>query len=317
MMPAMNDQERNATLAIAVMAALADGVEDEREHAELARIAASLHPASASTLATLVQEIKSGTRTPEAEAAALTSPEARRLAFELAVGVCNADGLHGEPEAKFLERLRAALGLDATQAALVTKDATALVTTPLANPGAPAGAGRPVPDDAALDQVILDAAILNGALELLPHSLATLAIVPLQMRLVYRIGEAHGYALDAGHVKDFLATAGLGLASQYLEQVGRKLVGGLLGALTGRLIGGLAGVAAGSAVAFASTYALGEVAKRYYGGGRTLTAVAVREAFQTMLAKGQGLAQRYSGAIEDQARTLDVSQLASLVRGGS
>lgn len=46
------------------------------------------------------------------------------------------------------------------------------------------------------------------------------------MQLVYRIGKAQGYELDSGHVKDFLATAGVSLTSQYLEQAGHKLLGG-------------------------------------------------------------------------------------------
>ena len=90
-------------------------------------------------------------------------------------------------------------------------------------------ARRHAVDNAELDQAILNAAILNGALELLPETLSTMAIIPLQMKLVYRIGKAHGYELDSGHVKDFLATVGVGLTSQYLEQAGRKLLGGLLG----------------------------------------------------------------------------------------
>ncbi|MCK7498350.1 MAG: hypothetical protein MZW92_52755 [Comamonadaceae bacterium] len=55
--------------------------------------------------------------------------------------------------------------------------------------------------------MILNYAILNGALELLPDSLASMAIIPLQMKMVYRIGKSYGYELDRGHVKDFLATA--------------------------------------------------------------------------------------------------------------
>lgn len=313
----MTSQERDATLAIALMAALADGAQDAREQAELRRIATSLDPEGADRLDALVQEIRAGRLTPTIVAAALASPEARQAAFELAVGVCDADGAHGEAEARFLERLRDALGLDVAAAAAYRREAEVLVSAPLGPPaGSAAGpAGRVPPDAAALDKTILDAAILNGALELLPQSLATLAIIPLQMRLVYRLGQAHGYELDAGHVKDFLATAGVGLASQYVEQVGRKLVGGLLGRLAGGLLGGLAGAATGSAVSFASTYALGQVAKRYYASGRTLTAEAVRQAFQATLADGRALQQRYTGAIQEQARTVDVSKLASLVRG--
>ena len=45
---------------------------------------------------------------------------------------------------------------------------------------------------------------------------------------VARIGLAHGYELDRGHIKDFLAAAGVGMTGQYVEQFGRRLIGGLL-----------------------------------------------------------------------------------------
>jgi len=44
--------------------------------------------------------------------------------------------------------------------------------------------------------------------------MASMAIIPLQMRLVYRIGKAHGYELDRGHIKDLLAAMGVGLTGQ-------------------------------------------------------------------------------------------------------
>ncbi len=36
------------------------------------------------------------------------------------------------------------------------------------------------------------------------------------MKMVYRIGKSYGFDLDRGHIKDFLATAGVGMASQYV-----------------------------------------------------------------------------------------------------
>jgi len=158
--------------------------------------------------------------------------------------------------------------------------------------------------------------VLNGALELLPESLATMAILPLQMRLVYRIGRAYGYELDAGHAKDFAATLGVGLTGQYLEGVGRKLLGGVLGAIAGRAAGGLARQATSSAVAFATTYALGRVAKDYYAGGRTMDGARLQQVFRALQGDARELRQRYAGEIESRASTLDPKQLVSLVRSG-
>ncbi len=94
--------------------------------------------------------------------------------------------------------------------------------------------------------------------------------IPLQTRLIYRIGLAHGYTLDRRHITDFLATVGVGLTSQYVEQFGRKLIGGLLSKVLGKTGKTIGSAATGSAFSFASTYALGYGAKQYYGGGRCI-----------------------------------------------
>jgi uncharacterized protein (DUF697 family) len=149
-------------------------------------------------------------------------------------------------------------------------------------------------------------------LEIMPHTLATMAIVPLQMRLVYRIGHAYGYELERGHIKDFLATVGIGLTSQVLEGFTRQLISGFAHRLAGGLLGGLAGQATGSAFAFASTYALGQVARRYYASGRTLTTAQLKDAFSTMLENGRAMQGRYSGDILQRSRQVNVSELLPL-----
>jgi uncharacterized protein (DUF697 family) len=172
------------------------------------------------------------------------------------------------------------------------------------------------PDAAALDKMILDAAIMNGALELLPESLATMAILPLQMRLVYRVGKAYGYELDRGHITELLATMGVGVASQYVEQVGRKIIGGILGAIGGGLLGGLGRQATSSALTFATTYALGQVARRYYASGRSIDTAGLKQVFDSMLSEAKGMAGRYSGQMQAKSQTIDVKQLLATVRQG-
>jgi uncharacterized protein (DUF697 family) len=209
------------------------------------------------------------------------------------------------------------LKLDAASAGEFRQQAEAMSADVLPPTTVPAPT-KPVAavDDAALDKAILDAAIVNGALELLPETLSTMAIIPLQMRLVYRIGQAHGYPLDNGHVKDFLATVGVGLTSQYLEQAGRKLLGGLLGRVGGGLLGGLGKHAVSSGMSFAATYALGHVAKRYYAGGRTMSAQVLKDAYASMAGEAQGLQQRYLPQMRERARTLDAAKVMAMVRSG-
>ncbi|HEX6571525.1 MAG TPA: hypothetical protein VF055_05845, partial [Steroidobacteraceae bacterium] len=149
---------------------------------------------------------------------------------------------------------------------------------------------------------------------LLPETIASMAIIPLQMRLVYRIGQAYGYPMDRTHAKDFIATLGVGLTGQYVEQFGRKLLGGLLGGLGGGLGRAVGRQAASSGLTFATTYAIGRVAQRFYAGGRTLDAQTLKQTFSALLAEARGMAPRYQTQIEQAARTIDTRSLASLVR---
>lgn len=168
----------------------------------------------------------------------------------------------------------------------------------------------------AMDQKILKASILNGAIELLPENLSTLAIIPLQMRLVYQIGQNYGYELDKGHIKDLLGALGVGLTSQYLEQAGRKLLGGLLGKAGKGLLGGLGKQAVSSGMSFASTYALGHVANQYYAGGRQLSTEMLKNAYAHVMQDGRQLQPRYQAQMQQTASGLTTAKILSMVRGG-
>ena len=141
-----------------------------------------------------------------------------------------------------------------------------------------------------------------------------MAIIPLQIKMVYGIGKGHGVALDQGHIKEFIAAAGVGLTSQYLEQFGRKLLGGLLGKAAGKTLGNLGSAATGMAFSFATTYALGQVARRYYAGGRTMSTALLRDTFQQLLGPAKQLQTQYLPQIQQKAATLDAGQVMALIR---
>ncbi|HYM48433.1 MAG TPA: GTPase, partial [Burkholderiaceae bacterium] len=87
------------------------------------------------------------------------------------------------------------------------------------------------------------------------------------------------------------------------------------GRVAGGLIGSVARGATGAAFSFATTYAIGQVAKRYYAGGRTMNAELLKQAFTDLLHQGRALQARYVPQIEQQARSIDVNRLVHLVRG--
>lgn len=319
----MTPTEQQALVTLALFAALADGNNTDAERAEIKRVADSLSSAGEMNIAAIYQDVTAGRTRIDTAVQALQGAEARRVGYETAVAVCNADGALSTAERQFLSTLAARLGLDGAQAAGVTATSESLATAPLATVSAleppplpkSSGTAAPAPNAAEQDKLILNYAILNGALELLPDTLASMAIIPLQMKLVYRIGQQYGYELDRGHIKDFLATAGVGLASQYLERAGVKLIGKVFGGgLIGGLIGGLAKQAVSSGFSFASTYALGHLAKRYYAGGRTFSTAVIQDTYRNLLGEARALEGQYLPAMREKAASINVADLLREVR---
>ncbi len=338
----MTAEEIRATLTLCLMASYADGEKHDREREQIREVAQGLAGDAQVNLPGLYQDVLlRRVQLPEV-LGRLASPDSRQQAYEMAVCLCEADGHTSAKEDAFLAQVRQAWGLggahttggfDAEAQAVADAPLQAPLQTPLDASTAPAtpaphpAAADALPTTAAqrrpgslppaeMDRKILQASIMNGAIELLPENLSTLAIIPLQMRLVYQIGQSYGYELDRGHIKDFLATLGVGLTSQYLEQAGRKLLSGLLGKAGKGLLGGLGRQAVSSGMSFAATYALGHVANQYYAGGRTLSTDMLKDAYQHVMQDGQQLQARYLPQMQATARQLDTAKILSMVRGG-
>ena len=211
-----------------------------------------------------------------------------------------------------MSALRGALGLSDASVGTIDREAAA-VSAAASSAAAPVGSGTP-PSPAGLDELILQQAIITGALEILPDRLANLAIIPLQLRLVYQIGQAHGQQMDANQIRDLAGTLGIGAAAQVMEGAVRKLLGGAASSILGGLLGGTAGLAAGAAVTFASTYALGHVAKQYYAQGRRLSTADLRALFARFQEEAKTLYPKVQSQVQSQAKSLNVQQLLSGLR---
>jgi len=347
----LTNEEAESVAAICLLAALADGSTDDAERGRLERVFSLLDGGSHSGV---YQRVVMGKTDAAAEAARVRSPAARSMAYEMAVGVCEADGRTTPAERRFLDQLETALRIEHARAErtieqgdqLAGADPLAVIDLdePLAGeelqpaiiPMAPvpgeqrntlrvgtaagalsADAATPTQDprEAEIDAMVLKYAVLNGAIEFLPQDLATVAILPLQTKMVYRIGKRYGYALSAAHVKEFLGVIGLGMSSQIIEGYARKLFGKVAKQALGKTAGKLAQAATGPAMTFATTYALGRVAQQYYAGGRTLSAVDLRSLFQRSVSEGQRVYQQHEGAVRQRASGMGVSDVLNLVRG--
>lgn len=295
----------DSLLAICLFAAFSDGEKSDDERARVESLAVEL---GGGDVAAVARRILMGRTSLDIAVGELQTHEERLLAYEMARAVCEANGSISTDEDGFLTDLKNKLALKPDDASASERGVGAIVLAPLEAAG-------PEPAVADTSGMILRYSILNGALELLPETLATMAILPLQMKMVWRIGKAHGYEADRSSIKEFLATAGVGLGSQVLEGFARKLIGGLGRKAGGKMAGKFANQATGSAFSFASTYAIGQLAARYYAGGRKLGSAELKSLYTPMVEEARQLHAQYAPQIQQRASSLNPAAIMDLVRG--
>lgn len=262
--------------------------------------------------------------TPATEASVLETPELRTLAWEMALSICESDGVTSPAEREFLNALAVSLHRDA---AVATRDIQIVdaMTVNATDPSVaaplppPPRSGSEVlaadPRTHAVDESVLRYAILTAAIELLPQGLASLAIIPLQTKMVHGIGAAFGVALSAASIKELAAAAGLGMTGQVVERYARGFLRSVGRSVFGRLGGAAASWSTGPAMTFATTYAMGMVAKQYYAGGRTLSAVDLKAIFGQQVEAAKGMYQRFEPQVQETASRTNPMQLLQSLRG--
>jgi uncharacterized protein (DUF697 family)/tellurite resistance protein len=301
----MQTTDHAPLIALAMLAARADGAVDSAEQRAVDAVVARTNNPDVTRLA---KQVAAGQlRVPDL-ASRLSDDEARRVAYEGALAIVNADGSANASEQAFLRELRAALGLSDAEVAEATRTAGALADAPVS--------ATPTGSPGSVDEFILQQAMLTGAIEVLPDRLANIAILPIQLRLVYQIGQRHGQKLDLNQVKDLVATFGLGAAAQSLEGVAMKLIGGLSGGLLGQVVGGASRIAAGAVITFSTTYALGHVADQYYAQGRRLSTSDLRGLFDRFQSEAKTIYPRVQEQIQRQSTTLSLQSLLQGLRSG-
>jgi uncharacterized membrane protein YebE (DUF533 family) len=125
----LSEQEHKAIICVCILAAFADGAQDEVERAQIERIVNGF-PEEHLDLASAYQDILGGKLSLGQVAGQLQAPSAKALAYEMAVCVCHADGLLQEPEERFLADLRQALQLDGASVEEHQQTVQAMVAQP-------------------------------------------------------------------------------------------------------------------------------------------------------------------------------------------
>jgi uncharacterized protein (DUF697 family)/tellurite resistance protein len=189
--------------------------------------------------------------------AEVKSPEAREQLWHSACSLANADGVASAEEKALLEQIRTRFEIDSGKASVTERVLAEARDTVL--PSGIAPIADPKLRQKEIDQDTLKYSVLSAVLGAFPVpgvAIATdLAVVALQVKLVRDIGQYWNHKVDREAAKTLLAGLGLGTGARIAVSNLAKLVPGW-------------GSAFGATTAFATTWALGKIANRYFESGQ-------------------------------------------------
>jgi len=122
--------------------------------------------------------------------------------------------------------------------------------------------------DGAVRDVIQVCSIAAAAVTIQPVPLLDTALVaPIQIGMVQAIGRVHGYKLDRKSILEILGTFGASLVAQNVIMAAAKLIP-------------FAGFLITTSMAYALTWAIGEVSDHYFRNGRGVPEGELRDMFK-------------------------------------
>jgi uncharacterized protein (DUF697 family) len=131
----------------------------------------------------------------------------------------------------------------------------------------------------------------------------TVLISPIQIAMVQAIGRIHGYKLDQKSVVEILGTFGASLVAQNVIMAAAKLIP-------------FAGWLVGMSMAYALTYAVGEVSDHYFAHGRGSSQQDLREMFDKVYKSKKAEKQavhRSNTTLKDKLEQLEEARAAGLL----
>lgn len=128
----MTPTDAEVIITIAAQAAVADGT---RNATELAQIAAAATRLGLPNAEAVVERAASAPEDVRTLASSLSSDAARRAAYEIAVAVCNSDGVADAREIAFLQELSSSLGTGVATAEMSAIASVATLTGAVMPPG--------------------------------------------------------------------------------------------------------------------------------------------------------------------------------------
>jgi uncharacterized protein (DUF697 family) len=155
---------------------------------------------------------------------------------------------------------------------------------------------------AAVRDVTAVCSVAAAAVAVQPLPLLDLALLaPVQIGMVQAIGQVHGHKLDAKSCVEMLATFGGSIVT-------RSILGSVVKFIP------IFGWAASASMAYAMTYALGEVSHCYFASGRGMSSTELRSLFRRVYDAKREEKERAAKANETLADKL--RQLAGAYEAG-
>lgn len=217
----------------------------------------------------------------------ITTPHAREQLWQSAYGMVHAERKASSEEQKLLDRMRTTFQLDDAKVSTTQRVFEEAKDTLLPSNIEPVA--DPAQRQKEIDQDVLKYSVLSAVLGAFPVpgvAIATdLAIVALQVKLVRDVGQYWGHKVDKEAAKTLLAGLGLGTGARIAVSNLAKLVP-------------VWGSAFGATTAFATTWALGKIANRYFEGGQKANVADLKQELKVMEKEGKDAYAQQKGAIE-------------------
>ncbi|MGE0867384.1 MAG: DUF533 domain-containing protein [Kofleriaceae bacterium] len=278
--------EATACLRALVAVAKADGKITAEERAALESTFEML-PGSASPQSFLNEQIDF-----DQTLSQVTSAQAREQLWQAACSIIYADGTASAEEQKLLDKMRNSFHIDEGKASSTRRIFEEAKDTLL--PSNIVAVSDPAQRQKEIDQDTIKYSILSALLGAFPVpgiAIATdLAIVALQIKLIRDVGQYWGHRVDKETAKTLLAGLGLGTGARIAVSNLAKLVP-------------VWGSAFGATTAFATTWALGKIANRYFEGGQKSEPGALRSEMKAMESEGKKAFAQYKEQIETKKKS--------------
>ncbi len=217
----------------------------------------------------------------------IKTPHAREQVWQSAFTMIHADGTASPAEEKVVEQMRTAFKIEDAKVSTTKRFLDEAKDTLL--PSNIESIADPARRQKEIDQDVLKYSVMSAVLGAFPVpgiAIATdLAIVAMQLKLTRDIGQYWGHTVDKAAAKTLLAGLGLGTGARIAVSNLAKLVP-------------VWGSAFGATTAFASTWALGKIANRYFESGAKADVATLRKDMKAMEKEGKDAYGQQKSAIE-------------------